>query len=64
MNNGMKSGLISLLKEDYEWISFIWCFLHHLELGLKDSLKEFIKPRDKSLIHLYYTKNHVKKCAS
>ena len=54
MNSGMKLGLISLLKEDYDWISFVWCFSHRLELGLKGSLDEFIKPLDKSLIHLYY----------
>ena len=54
VNSGMKSGSISLLKKDYEWISFIWCFLHCLELGLKESLNEFIKPLNQSLIHLYY----------
>ena len=65
MNSGMKSGSISLLKKDYEWISFIWCFLHCLELGLKESLNEFIKPLNQSLIHLYYWyKKLSKKCDS
>ena len=50
----MKSGLISLLKEDYEWIYFMWYFSHHFELGLKNSLNKFITPLNQSLIHLYY----------
>ena len=54
VNIGMKSGLISLLKEDYERISFTWHFSHPLELGLWDSLNKFIKPLDQLLIHLNY----------
>ena len=53
VNSRMKSDLISLLKEDYEWISFVWCFSQHLEFALKESLNEFIKPLDQSLIHLH-----------
>ena len=56
---------MSLLKEDYEWIYFVWCFSHRLELALKESLNEFIKPLDQSLIHLYYLyKKSSKKCES
>ena len=53
VNSSSKSGLISLLKEDFHWVSFIWCFSHRLELGLKDSLKDFIKPLEQSLINLF-----------
>ena len=41
VNSGKKSGLIRMFQEDYEWICFIWCFSHRLELALKDSLKNF-----------------------
>ena len=30
VNSGHKSGLISLLCEDRESVTFIWCFSHHL----------------------------------
>ena len=39
VNSGKKSGLISLFREQNEWITFIWCFSHQLELALKDSLR-------------------------
>ena len=62
VNSGKKSGLIVLLRQEYEWVSFIWCFSHRLELALKDALKVFIKPVDDSLIHLFYLyKNSSKK---
>ena len=62
VNSGKKSGLIRMFLEDYEWICFIWCFSHRLELALKDSLKEFFDPVDESLRHLYYLyKNSSKK---
>ena len=54
VNSSKDSGLIRLLQEDFPWISFIWCFSHRLELALKDALKEFIKPVDTSLMHLFY----------
>ena len=51
-----------MFQEDYEWICFIWCFSHRLELALKDSLKEFFDCVDESLRHLYYLyKNSSKK---
>ena len=62
INSGKKSGLIRMFQEDYEWICFIWCFSHRLELALKDSLEEFFDPVDESLRHLYYLyKNSSKK---
>ena len=54
VNSDKDSGLIRLLKEDFPWISFVWCFSHRLELALKDALKEFIEPADISLMHLFY----------
>ena len=54
VNSGLKSDLITLLKEDFVWLPFIWCFSHRLELALKDSLRDFIKPLEQTLVHLYY----------
>ena len=43
-------------------MTFIWCFSHRLELALKDSLKEYISPIDKLLLHLFnFYKNLSKK---
>ena len=62
VNSGKKSGLVSLFREQNEWITFIWCFSHRLELALKDALKDFISPVDESLMHLFYLyKNSSKK---
>ena len=46
--------MIRLFQEDYEWVCFIWCFSHRLELALKDSLKDFNDPVSDTLCHLYY----------
>ena len=54
VNSGKKSGLILLFREEKEWVTFIWCFSHHLELAFKDTLKDSIAPVDESLMHLYY----------
>ena len=42
VNSSKKSGLISLFREEKEWVTFIWCFSHRLELALKDTLKDSI----------------------
>ena len=55
VNSGKDSGLIAKLQEENEWILFVWCFSHRLELALKDALADFTKPVDESLMHLYYT---------
>ena len=54
VNSGKKSGLASLFREENEWITFIRCFGHRLELPLKDALKEYNSPVDGSLMHLFY----------
>ena len=53
VNSGKKSGLVSLFREQNEWITFIWCFHHRLEFTLKDALKEYTSPVDESLMHLF-----------
>ena len=50
-----------------DWVTFIWCFSHHLELALKDTLKNSIARVDESLMHLYYLPKHTeneKDCVS
>ena len=54
VNSCKNSGLISLFRKEKEWVTFMWCFSHHLELALKDALKDSIAPVDESLMHLYY----------
>ena len=51
-NSGLKTGLITKLKDGISWIQFICCVSH--KLSMKDALKEFMKPVDDSLVHLYY----------
>ena len=53
VKSGKKSRLISHFREHNDWVTFIWCFSHQLELGLKDSLKDYISPIDESLLHLF-----------
>ena len=31
VNSGKAAGLIAKLKEENEWILFVWCFSHRLE---------------------------------
>ena len=54
VNSGKGLGLIAKLQEENEWILFVWCFSHRLELALKDALADFINPVDKSLMNLHY----------
>ena len=54
VNSGKDSGLIAKLQEENEWILFVWCFSHRLELALKDALADFTSPVDESLMNLYY----------
>ena len=54
VNSGKDSGLIAKLQEENEWILFVWCFSHRLELALKDALADFTNPVDESLMNMYY----------
>ena len=38
----------------HNWILFIWCFSHSLQLALKDALENFTPLVDESLMDLYY----------
>lgn len=54
VNSGLNAGVIAKLKVEYSYISYIWCFSHRLELGLKDALKDDIEDVDTCLLNLYY----------
>ena len=54
VNSGRESGLIAQLQAEHEWVLFVWCFSHRLELALKDALGNFTSPVDEFLMHLYY----------
>ena len=54
MNSGKDSGLIAKLQEENEWILFVWCFSHRLELALKDALADFTNPVDESLMNVVH----------
>ena len=54
VNSGKDSGLIAQFQMEHEWVLFVWCFSHRLELALKDSLQDFTAPVDETLMHLYY----------
>ena len=54
VNSGKNSGLIKLFQEELPWLSFIWCFSHHLELALKDALNHYMELVETSLMHLFY----------
>ena len=54
VNSGKESGLVRKLQEDYEWIVFLWCFSHRLELAIKEATKDYFEAVDESLRHLYY----------
>ena len=62
INRWDQPSLIFLLLEDREWVTFIWCFSHRLELALKNGLKMYTSPVDESPMHLFYLyKNSSKK---
>ena len=54
VNFGIKKGLISLIRKETPWVGFVWCFAHHLELALKQALKEWFEPSTTRLTNLYY----------
>ena len=54
-NPGEDGGAIALLKEKYgEWIVFVWCVSHTLELGIKDALKDTAFGYIDELLNIYY----------
>ena len=40
VKTGTKKCLISLISKENPWVGFVWSFAHHLELALKQALKE------------------------
>ena len=54
VNSGKNSDLIKLFQEELPWLSFIWCFIHRLELALKDALNDYMELIETSLMHLLY----------
>ena len=61
VNSGKDSGLIAQFQEEHEWVLFVSCFIHWLELALKDALQDFTKPVDESQMNLYYLYNKLLK---
>uniref|UniRef100_A0A1X7TRH9 DUF4371 domain-containing protein n=1 Tax=Amphimedon queenslandica TaxID=400682 RepID=A0A1X7TRH9_AMPQE len=62
--NVADGGLKGLVDEELEWIFWMWCLAHRLELAIKDSLKHTsFDLIDKMLLRLYYLyKKSSKKC--
>jgi hypothetical protein len=61
-NSGEVGVAITALKEEFgEWIAFIWCVSHRLELGIKDALVGTVFD-DMAVFFLYlylrYKKSH------
>ena len=50
VNSGKDSGLIAQIQAEHDWVLFVWCFSHRLELALKDALSDFTAPVDESLM--------------
>ena len=55
VNSGIKTGLATKFCEDgIDWLVFVWCLSHWLELALKDSLDDVLTPAKKSLTNFFY----------
>ena len=54
-NSGEIGGTIAVLRETFgDWIIFIWCVSHRLELGIKDALKGTVfDDIDELLLNIY-----------
>jgi hypothetical protein len=57
-------GLKGLVEKELNWIFWMWCLAHRLELAIKDALKgSFFDSIDELLLRLYYMyENPPKKC--
>jgi len=48
-------GLRGHVEESVPWVVFFWCLAHHLELSLKDALKDMLfSTIDNMLMRVYY----------
>ena len=55
VNSGVKTGLAVKFRESgQEWLLFVWCLSHRLELALKDALADVMEPIKKYLTNLFY----------
>ena len=55
VNWGDKHSVKTILREESEWLVFVWCIAHHLELALSDALKDtMFKDIDEMLWRIYY----------
>ena len=55
VNSGIKTGLATKFREDgIDWLVFVWCLSHRLQLALKGSLDDLLTPVKKSLTNLFY----------
>ena len=51
----IKTGLTTKFSEyGIDWLVFVWCLSHRLELALKDNLDDVLTPVKKSLTNLFY----------
>ena len=51
----MKRWFFSQFRESgQEWLPFVWCLSHRLELALKDALADVMEPIKKCLTNLFY----------
>ena len=45
VNSGIKAALAAKFREDgIDWLLFVWCLSHRLELALKDILDDILTP--------------------
>ena len=58
------AGLKGLVEEELEWIFWMWCLAHRLELAIKGALTgTFFDSLDEMLLRLYYLyQKSPKKC--
>ncbi|XP_057317246.1 E3 SUMO-protein ligase KIAA1586-like [Hydractinia symbiolongicarpus] len=55
VNRGNKNSVKMVLREESEWLVFIWCIAHRLELALSDALKGTdFDIVDEMLLRTYY----------
>ena len=53
--NIANAGLKGIVESKLEWIVWMWCLAHRLELGIKDALKgTYFDGIDDMLLRLYY----------
>ena len=62
VNSSVKKGIIGLIRKEMPWVGFVWCFAHHLEMAVKQALKEWFRPITTCLTNFcyLYEKSHKK----